>query len=107
MGLTLAEVQEYLDKTDLSHLPAYHIAVLRNITLETIKPYLCYGASQAGLRAEIKFGGYDQVMQESLSPTGLLSSKTDCVLLFTYLPTLSPLFSSKNSLSADQKAGEL
>jgi FkbH-like protein len=89
---TYSQIQNYLNQnrdTNMN-LPALRISILRNITLEPIKPYLQYFASQIGYQAEVLFGNYDNVFQESAgSNSSLLSPETDIVLVFTKLENLS------------------
>lgn len=68
------------------------ISVLRNITIEGIEPYLRYLAAAIGCRAEVAFGGHDQILQDAISPPlGLLEPNTGVVLVISVLPTLSPV----------------
>lgn len=88
--LSYSQIQELLNKTDLSHLPTLRIAVLRNIMIEPIEPYLRYFAYQMGFKAVVQFGEYDNVFQEAVGcREDLLNKETDCVLVFLKLETLS------------------
>ncbi len=84
-----SEIQR-LDAALLDGLPALEVAVLRNVVLDPIAPYLRYLAWQAGLRARCRFGEYDNVVQEAVGGAPeLLGAGTDVVLVFLQLETLS------------------
>jgi FkbH-like protein len=90
-ALTYSQIQETLNAVDASNLPELNIAVLRNIMLEPIEPYLRYEALQAGYRARISFGGYDNIFQEAVGgDSQLFEKKINCILVHTHLETLSP-----------------
>ncbi len=75
-----------------TQLPPLKITILRNVTLNPLETYLQYFGYQAGFKAAITLGEYDNVMQEVMSPsTPLLHDETDLILLFLQLATLSPL----------------
>ncbi len=87
--LTYSQIQEKLKQTDRHLLPELKIVVLRNIMLEPIEPYLRYCALQMGYNASVRFGEYDNVFQEAVGAGALLAEAPNCVLVFTYLDTLS------------------
>jgi len=87
---TLAEIHAALAEIDTGSLPPWRIAVLRNITVETIEPFLRFHAARAGLKAELRFGEFDNIVQEALGagdPT--LLANADCVLVFLKLELFS------------------
>jgi FkbH-like protein len=87
---TLAEIEDALRRADLSSLVPMNIAVLRNVVVEPIEPYLRYLASEIGHQARVQFGEYDQVLQEAAgSRPEWLNEKTTCVLVFVALDVLS------------------
>lgn len=89
---TYSQIQNHLNqnRSKILELPALRISVLRNITVEPIEPYLKYLASQMGYHADVRFGGYDNVYQESMAGHDhLLAPDIDVVLIFTKLETLS------------------
>lgn len=89
--LTYSQIQERLNKTDFSNMPALNLSVLRNIMLEPVEPYLRYYACQIGYNAHVVFGAYDGIFQDAVGGNAeLLNEKTDCVLVFMCLDTLSP-----------------
>jgi predicted RNA-binding protein Jag len=65
-NVTFAEIQEVLNKARFDHLPKLNISVLRNVTVESIIPYLKFLAHEMGFAAEIRMGEYDNIVQESL-----------------------------------------
>ncbi len=89
---SFAEIQGILhaDQTRIGALPPVHIAILRNVVVESIEPYVRYLAYRAGLDARVRFGEYDNVFQEAVAGRAdLLSSTTDCVVVFLRLEHLS------------------
>jgi FkbH-like protein len=105
---SLAEVHTALADADVEALPSWQVTVLRNITVETIEPYLRLHAFEAGLNAQIRFGEFDNIVQEALVDSGdELLSAADCILVFLKLELLSPsLASGFASLDAKQLAAE-
>jgi FkbH-like protein len=90
INMSYTEVQNILNQSNLAKLPVLNISVFRNIMIEPIKPYLRYLAYEIGFNANLKIGEYDNVFQEAVGGTDeLLSEKTDCVLIFMKLETLS------------------
>ncbi|MBM4149926.1 MAG: HAD-IIIC family phosphatase [Lentisphaerae bacterium] len=99
MGLSYSEIQDFLNQADLSKLPSLRIAVLRNIMVEPVEPYLRYLAYQMGFQAQVAFGDYDNIYQEAVGGQGnLLGPDTDYVLVFTKLETLSPTLARSYTL---------
>lgn len=91
MKPTYAEIQEQLHVADTERLLQLRISVLRNVTVESIKPYLQYYAYKMGLGATVTFGEYDNIYQEAVGGRAdLLNADTDCVLVFMNLAVLSP-----------------
>ena len=84
-----AEIQQ-LDAARLEGLPPLRVAILRNVVLDPIVPYLRYLALQDGFQMACRFGEYDNVMQEAVGGApGLLGADTDCVLVCVNLDQLS------------------
>jgi len=84
-----SEIQR-LDAALLEGLPALRVAILRNVVLDPVVPYLRWMAYQEGFRAECRFGEYDNVVQEAVGGAPeLLGESTDAVLVFLRLETLS------------------
>jgi FkbH-like protein len=89
---TLVDIDKCLASTDLDKFPILRITILRNITVEPIELYLKYLAYSIGYRAEVKFGGGDGFVNESIQgDVKILNSDTDFVFIFTPLFALSPL----------------
>ncbi|MGE0267455.1 MAG: HAD-IIIC family phosphatase [Candidatus Omnitrophota bacterium] len=106
--ISLNEAREHLKNTDLSALPGMNLAVLRNITLEAMEPYLRYMACLMGYQLKIRWGGFDMIMQDAVGGNPeLLNEQTDGVLIFSHLDQLSPDV-SKNfaGLSAEKIQNE-
>lgn len=88
--LKYAQIQDELNNADFSDQPQLNIAVLRNIMLEPVEPYLRYFAYESGLNCEVRFGEYDNIFQEAVGgQPSLLNGDTDCVLVFMILDLLS------------------
>ncbi len=106
--LTYSQIQEKLSQMDLRSLPEIRIAILRNIMLEPIESYLRYGAFELGYRASVKFGEYDNIVQEAMGGAALLADKPDYVLVFDFLETLSRNLSRNfPGLTAAEVDGEI
>jgi len=87
----LPELQDFIESYESDNFPLLNIVILRNITVEAITPYLQYFSLRMGFNADIKFGSYDNVLQDALDKeANLLNKDTDGVMVFTILDTLSP-----------------
>lgn len=106
--LSYSQIQGELNSERLASLPQFNIAILRNVVVEPIEPYLRYLAYRIGLNARCEFNEYDNVFQEAVGrQKGILSGKTDCVLVFLKLENMSwALARGFASLAADQIEGE-
>ena len=87
MNLSLLEIQQALKQVPNNKLQGYRIAVLRNITVESIIPYLQYYAFKSGFETTVSVGNYDNILQDCNGGLGadnkpILSSGTDCILIF-------------------------
>jgi FkbH-like protein len=109
MKPTLAEIEKALSEPPGQELKPVHIAVLRNIVIEPLAPYLRYQARQCGLDALLHFGEYDTIVQESLGTNPeILHDSTRCIFLFTRLENLSwKLARSFAELSGEQVREEV
>ena len=88
--VTYSDIHGKLSDERLAALPALEIAVLRNVVVEPIEPYLRYRAYEIGFNARCAFGEYDNVFQEAVDGgRGLLDKRTDCVLVFVRLENIS------------------
>jgi FkbH-like protein len=70
-------------------LPELNISVLRNIVVEPFDIYLKYFMQEIGYRAEVEYGGYDQILQEVMQDHETLFKKVDVVIVFLKLESLS------------------
>ncbi len=76
-------------------LPPFSVTIVRNIMLEPLETILKYFFIQEKHRASVTFGGYDTMQQEALGlEAESLFTEARIVLLFTFLPRLSPLFAN-------------
>jgi FkbH-like protein len=106
--MSYSEIQGELNSERLASLPPLYIAILRNIVIEPMEPYLRYLAYQVGCNVRCEFSEYDNVFQEAVGgQKGILNEHTDCVLLFLKLENLSwDLARNFASLSAERIEGE-
>jgi len=88
-GLSYARIISGLGAKQLEALPLLKIAILRNVVVEPITPYLRRLAQESGFNTEAQFGGYDNVYQEAVGGVSPLDPETDCALVFLRLETLS------------------
>ena len=87
---SIVDIEDRLAHADLASLPPLRFGVLRNITVESIEPYLQFLACDMGFRAEVTFGGFDNFFQEAIGCVpGIMQKKLDVVLLFTPVCALS------------------
>jgi FkbH-like protein len=87
---SFVQIQEQLNKCDVSQLPELRISVLRNIILEPIEPYIRVLAYQMSFNGRVRFGEYDNIFQESVGRSEeLLNKDTDCALIFMKLENIS------------------
>lgn len=107
--LSYAEIQETLNRTDMESLPVLEIDILRNVMVEPIEPYLRYYAYKIGFNAQIRFGEYDNIIQEAVGGQDyILGRKTDVILIFMILDTLSlPLARKFSELMQKQIQAEV
>ena len=88
---SFSEIKRNLSTADMSSLPATHVSVLRNVVVEAVEPYLRHAAYEDGVDLRLRFGEFDNVVQEALGASrGLLGEETSCVLVFLQLASLSP-----------------
>ena len=89
-GLSYSQIQKALGEANFEGLPSYSIAVLRNIMVEAIDPYLSFSIYRMGFRPVMDFGEYDNIWQEAVGGQGdLLGPDTDCVMVFMKLDSAS------------------
>jgi FkbH-like protein len=87
---TYAQIQAETGEKQLAGLPPLHLTVLRNVMVEPIEPYLRYCAREIGLRAAVRYGGYNTLYQEAVGGAPeLLHGDTGCVLVWIKLENLS------------------
>ena len=93
--VSLSEIPSILRKAALDGLPHLKIAILRNVMLEPIEPYLRYFAYTSGINAQVHFGQFDNIFQEATDPASRLwSEQADIVLVFSKLESLSSRLAS-------------
>ncbi len=90
IDMSYADIQEKIANlsNDLADL---NVAILRNITLEPIEPYLKYLAFQSGWKLNVSWGSYNQIFQEVVADVdGLINNNLDFIFIFHKLEVLSP-----------------
>ena len=89
-NLSLSQIKKRLSSEDRVSLPHLGMVVLRNVTIEPIEFYLRYPALEMGFDADVRFGEYDNIIQEAVGGQGeIITGETDYVLVFMQLETLS------------------
>ena len=68
---------------------AFRILVLRQLTVEPIAPFLTVGGRNLGLEIEVRFGGFDTMMQDTLSDTLWIESP-DVIIVIPSPSRFSP-----------------
>ena len=104
----LADIEDALSSQSESQT-AFRFAVLRNVTLEGLEPYLRYAGMVDGLRIELKWGDYDNILQEA-SGLGscVVNENTQAVLVSLWLPAFSEILGfTFAAASAQQITDEL
>ncbi len=88
---SLLQIQQTLSASTLNELPKLNIAVLQNIVVKPIELYLQYFAFQIGYNANVYYGEYDNILQESLDWKDLEIdiNDLDCILIFIKLENIS------------------
>src|SRR5262245_19604151 len=87
--LSYSQIQGELNAERMASLPPLRIAVLRNVVIEPIEPYLRYLAYHVGCNLRCEFSEYDNVFQEAVGGhKGILNEHIDCVLVFVKLDNL-------------------
>ena len=67
------------------------ISILRNYTIEPVEPFLKSQLYRAGIRPDVRFGGYDTVAQDLMDAgSGLLEPAPDILVLSLMLDILEP-----------------
>jgi len=105
----LAEIENIVASTEAKGFPRLNLSVLRNITVEAIEPYLKYYGLMSGYSLKIKFGKYDQILQEVIGDySDLLNVDTNYIFVFAQLDSLSSSLSLRYcSLSFQEVEAEV
>lgn len=104
----LADIEDALALQPESHL-GLNIAVLRNITFEGIESYLRYAGMQDGLRLQLHWGDYDNILQEANGMAScVVNQQTQAIIVALWLPAFSEILSfSFASFNAEQIEAEV
>ena len=89
-------------------LPEVRIAILRNVTLETVRPYIQVKCFEAGLKPVLWLGGFNTAQQEARDPASeLYAFKPDLVVIALRLNALAPEMGERFTLIAPDAAERL
>lgn len=89
-------------------LPEVRIAILRNVTLEPIRPYIQVKCFEAGLKPALMFGGFNTAQQEARDPTSeLYAFKPDLIVIALRLNALAPEMGERFTLLAPDAVDRL
>jgi len=107
----MVKLVESLDDKDGDWIPL-KIAILRNITVDPIVPYLKFLCYKENLRAIINMGNYDNVMQDVMDPnSALYRHSPDIVLICMKMETLAEKlvtsFSNMSSAEIKEESGRV
>jgi FkbH-like protein len=76
-----------------SGLTTFPCAVLRNITIEGVEPYLRYAGRGDGLDVQLHWGDFDNILQEaSGNASGVIGQDPKAIIVCLWLPAFSNLF---------------
>ncbi|MCK4883036.1 MAG: HAD family hydrolase, partial [Candidatus Omnitrophica bacterium] len=103
-----SQIHKFLSNADMGHLPKVNLAVLRNVMIEPIDPYLRYFGYQSGLNVNVTFGEYDNIFQEAVGGQGdIVGDHVDVLMVFMKLESLSWTLSRNfTQLNSEQVTGE-
>jgi FkbH-like protein len=80
-----------LDEVGGEILPEIRLAILRNIVIEPIAPYLKVQSSRAGMRLSLQLGNYDNLQEDIFQANSpLFQFKPDVVVIALRLQLLAP-----------------
>lgn len=104
----LADIEDALAVQSDGH-GKLNLAVLRNVTVEGLEPYLRYAAMQDRLRLELQWGDYDNILQEaSGTGSGVVNDGTQAILVCLWLPAFSEVLGFRfASVNAEHIEAEL
>lgn len=87
---TLSEIHALIEAAGGLNLKSLKITILRNVTVETIAPYLSYEGLVSGFSVDVTFGEFDTIAQDALAgDKGPLSHNPDIIVIWTFMETLS------------------
>ncbi|XPV76155.1 MAG: HAD-IIIC family phosphatase [Desulfovibrio sp.] len=85
----------------------FNITVLRNVMVDPLAPFLKEKLTELNLTADIKFGEYDNIVQEALTNDELFN-ETDCIVVFLKLEQVSwNIARNFNSLDNESRTAEV
>jgi len=74
-------------------LTPFSCAMLRNVTVEGLEPYLRYAGRRVGLDLSLAWGNHDNILQEASGEgSGAIDASTKAVVVCLWLPAFSELF---------------
>ena len=66
----ISNIKKEISSDKLKLLPGFNISILRNISIESIDIYLKYYLYKIGFNTTIRFGEYDNIIQEAIESNG-------------------------------------
>lgn len=91
---SLSLVQAKAAAASQSGLPALNVAILRDVVLEPIEPFLAFLVKRMGFELQIRWGAFDNVFQDAAGTGDVVSPTTDVVMIFQRIETLWPRLST-------------
>ena len=104
----LTVIEDELALQPHSHL-SFNIAVLRNVTVEGLEPYLRYAGMHDCLNLCINWGDYDNILQEAnCIGSGVINDQVQAIIVVLWLPAFSEILGfTFASVKAEEIEAEL
>ena len=89
---SIVKIETFLQGGRIESLDKVNISIFRNVSMEFFEPFIRYASALNGLNCVVRFGNYDSIVQDSLAKNSdVITNKTDAVLVFTPIVSLSPM----------------
>lgn len=89
---SIVKIETFLQSGRIESLDKVNISIFRNVSMEFFEPFIRYASALNGLNCVVRFGNYDSIVQDSLAKNSdVITNKTDAVLVFTPIVSLSPM----------------
>ena len=90
--LTLTKINNYIEKKDplSDSFEKLKVSFLRNITLDSVKPYIKFFCLQNSINLDVEMGNFDNVFQDSINlDSKLYSNSPDIIIVCLNISSLS------------------